>query len=74
MTTKDLFRANSLFAYLWWRKRLFVLRYGEKKTGSSAHIPKRTGCTPWFFRMSASTKLNCAFNNSLNSKKKYIKK
>ena len=26
---------------------------------------------PWFFRMSAGTKLNCAFNNSgLNSKKK----
>jgi hypothetical protein len=42
-----------------------------EKPGSYVHFPKRTGCTPWFFRMSASTKLNCAFNNSgLNSKKK----
>ena len=41
------------------------------KPGSSAHFPKRIGCMPWFFRMSAGTKLNCAFNNSgLNSKKK----
>ena len=41
-----------------------------KKPGSSAHFPKRTGCTPWFFKMSAGTKLNCTFNNSrLNSKK-----
>ena len=35
-----------------------------EKQGSSAHFPKRTGCTPWFFRMSAGTKINCAFNNS----------
>ena len=42
-----------------------------EKPGSSAHFPKRTGCTPWFFEMSAGPKLNCAFNNScLNSKKK----
>ena len=24
-----------------------------EKPGSSAHFPKRTGCMPWFFRMSA---------------------
>jgi hypothetical protein len=42
-----------------------------KKPGNSAHLPKRTGCTLWFFRISASTKLNCAFNNSgLNSEEK----
>ena len=41
-----------------------------EKPGSPAHLPKRTGCTLWFFRISAGTKLNCAFNNSgLNSKK-----
>ena len=46
-----------------------------EKPGSSAHFPKRTGCTPWFFRMLAGTKLNCAFNNSrLTSKKKINKK
>ena len=40
----------------------------RQKPGSSAHLPKRTGCTLWFFRISAGTKLNCAFNNSgLNS-------
>ena len=45
-------------------------RYMEK-SGSFDHLPKGTGCTPWFFRISADTKLNCAFNNSgLNSKKK----
>ena len=35
-----------------------------KKPGSSDPFPKGTGCTPWFFRISARTKLNCAFNNS----------
>jgi hypothetical protein len=46
-----------------------------EKPGSSAHFPERTGCTQWFLRMSAGTKLNCAFNNSsLNSKKKLRKK
>jgi hypothetical protein len=46
-----------------------------KKPGSSAHFPKMTGCTPWFFRMSAGTKFNCAFNNSgLNSEKKIKQK
>ena len=46
-----------------------------EKPGSFHHIPKGTGCTPWFFRISADNKLNCAFNNSdLNSKKKLIKK
>ena len=43
--------------------------------GSSAHFPKRTGCTPWFFRMSAGTKLNCVFNDcSPNSKEKKLNK
>ena len=42
-----------------------------EKPGSFDHFPKWTGCTPWFFRISADTKLNCAFNNSgLNSKEK----
>ena len=46
-----------------------------EKSGSFDHLPKGTGCTPWFFRTSADNKLNCAFNNSgLNSKKKIIKK
>ena len=35
-----------------------------EKPGSTANFPKRTGCTPWSFRISAGTKLNCAFNNS----------
>ena len=35
-----------------------------EKPVSSDPFPKGTGCTPWFFRMSAGTKLNCAFNNS----------
>ena len=40
-----------------------------EKSGSSAHFSKRTGYMPWFFKMSAGTKLNCAFNNSdINSK------
>ena len=40
-----------------------------KKPGSFDHFTKGTGCTPWFFRISSDTKLNCAFNNSgLNSK------
>ena len=31
------------------------------------HFPKGTGCTPWFFRISADTKLSCAFRlNSAN--------
>ena len=46
-----------------------------EKPGSSAHFPKKTGCTPGFFRMSAGTKSNCAFNNSgHNSKTKLNKK
>ena len=46
----------------------------KKKTGSSDPFPKGTGCTPWFFRMSAGTKLNCAFNNSSPNNNKNIKK
>ena len=34
------------------------------KPRSSDPFPKGTGCTPWFFRMSAGTKLNYAFHNS----------
>ena len=46
-----------------------------EKPGSFDHFHKGTGCTPWFFRISADTKLNGAFNNSgLNSKKKINKK
>jgi len=47
------------------------LERNMEKPGSFDPFPKGTGCTPWFFRISADTKLNCAFNNSsLNSKKK----
>ena len=35
-----------------------------EKQGSSDPFPKGTGFTPWFLRMSAGTKLNCAFDNS----------
>ena len=51
------------------------LNRGMEKPGSFDHFPKGTGCTPCFFRISADTKLNCAFNNSsLDSKKKINKK
>ena len=51
--------------------KIYFNRDMEKKPGSFDHFPKGTGCTPCFFRISADTKLNCAFNNSsLNSKKK----
>ena len=51
------------------------LNTDTEKPGSFDHFPKGTGCTPWFFRTSADTKLNCAFNNSgLNNKKNLIKK
>ena len=42
---------------------------GTEKPESSDPFSKRTGCTPWFFRMSAGTKLNCAFKNSSPNKK-----
>ena len=47
----------------------------KEKPGSSDPFPKGTGCMPWFFRMSAGTKLNCAFNNSspINAKKNQSK-
>ena len=33
------------------------LNIDMKKPGSFDHFPKGTGCTPWFFRISADTKL-----------------
>ena len=46
------------------------LKRDMEKQGSFDHFPKGTGCTPWFFRISADTKLNWTFNNSgLNGKK-----
>ena len=68
-----LYRTLSLHIY--GGGNIYLDRYMEKP-GSSDPFPKGTGCTPWFFRISADTKLNCAFNNSgLNSKqKKIIKK
>ena len=36
----------------------------KEKPGSSDPFPKGKGCTPWFFKMSASTEINCVFNNS----------
>ena len=44
-----------------------------EKTGSFDHFPKGTGCTPWFFRISANNKINCVFNNSGLSSKKRVK-
>ena len=42
-----------------------------EKPGSSDPFPKGKGCTPWFFRMSGGTKLNCALLK--NNKKKFRK-
>ena len=42
-----------------------------EKPGSSDHFPKGTECMPWFFRISAGTKLNFAFYNSSPNSKKY---
>ena len=50
--------------------KVYLIRDMEKP-GSIDPFPKRTGCTPWLFRIYADTKLNGAFNNSrLDSKKK----
>ena len=67
-----LYRALCLHIYVGGN---IYLERDMEQPGSSAHLPKRTGCTLCFFRISASTILNCAFNNSgLNSKKKFNKK
>ena len=72
MTRKDLF--IELCLHIYGGGNVYLERDMEKP-GSSAHLPKRTGCTLWFFRILAGIKLNCAFNNSgLNSKKNIIKK
>ena len=43
-------------------------------SGRSDHFPEGTECPPWFFLMSAGTKLQYAFKLSyLNSRKIYIK-
>ena len=43
------------------------------KSGRSEEFPQWTGCTFWFFIMSAGNKLNCAFilssGNNINNKK-----
>ena len=44
----------------------------KKKTGRSDDFPQGTGCTPGFFRMSASTKLKCVCNNSSPDRKKKL--
>ena len=42
-----------------------------KKPGISDHFPQGTGCMSSFFKISAGTKLKCAFNNtSPNSRRK----
>ena len=44
-------------------------------SGRSDHFPEGTECPPWFFLMSAGTKLQYAFKLSyLNSRKIYLKK
>ena len=46
-----------------------------KKPGRSEDFPQGTGCTSWFFIMSAGTKLNCAFKlSSANNKIKKLTK
>ena len=66
MATKDhcretLYRILSLHIY---GGGNIYLEKDMEKPGSSDPFPKGTGCTPWFFRMFAGTKLKCAFNNS----------
>ena len=47
---------NTLFiAYLWLRENVSLQQYG-KKTGLSDNFSDGTGCTSWFFMMSAGTK------------------
>ena len=71
VATKDHCRANSL--HINGRGKIHLNRYMEKQ-GRFDYFPKGTGCTPWFFRISADTKLNCAFNNSSLNRKKKLKK
>ena len=78
VATKDQCRANSLqnhfFVHINGRGKIHLNRDIEKP-GSFDLFPMGTGCTPWFFRISAGTKLNFAFNNSSsNNNKKKIKK
>ena len=69
-TSKGKTLYSTLYFHIYGGGNIYLARDMEKP-GSSAHFSKRTGCTPWFFRMSAGTKLSCAFNNSsLNRTKK----
>ena len=52
--------------------RQFFLNRDMKKEKSSDHFPQGTGCMSWFLRMSAGTKLKCAFNISSVIRKKKI--
>ena len=45
-----------------------------QKPGRFDHFPEETRCMSWFFRMSAGTKYNCAFRNSVPNSKKIKKK
>ena len=61
---------RTLCLYIYGGGHIYLDRDIEKP-GICAHFSKRTGCTPWFFIMLASTKLNCAFNKS-NPNSKFI--
>ena len=44
--------------------RKIYLNRDLEKPGSFDHFPKGEGCTPWFFRISADNKLNCALHDT----------
>ena len=45
-----------------------------EKPGRSDQFPEGTGCMPWFFIMSAGTKLKCAFKLSSPNTNSKIKR
>ena len=51
----------------------FYLDSEIEQSGRSDHFPEGTECTPWFFVMSAGTKLKCALKLSSPNIKKQIK-
>ena len=67
---KTLYRTLSLDIY---DRGKIYLDSDMEKPGRSGHFHEGTGCKSWFFRMSAGTKLKCAFNNSSPNSKKKIK-
>ena len=60
---------RTLCLHIYGGGNIYIDRDMEKQ-GSSAHFPRRTGCTPWFFRMLAGIKLNCTFNNGVPNRRR----